>query len=169
MSRATGRLAALMAATLLAGCTPAGNGHTDEIAPDTLVYTGVVAQSGSSVTPMVVLEQDGADAVRLGGALLPELERIAGGTVRVSGHWTAVNGGSLDVVDYEILNIAGGVPVVGVLEDRAGELWLRGAQSVRLLDPPTELRDRIGARAWIVGESDGGGLRLQSYGIIAEP
>lgn len=162
-------LAAALSVVLASACTAAANGDHDQAAPDTLVYTGVVQQSGSGIEPTVVLQQHGGAPVRLGGDLLPELARLAGGTVRVDGHWTGAHGGSLDVHAYELLNIAGAVPIVGVVEDRAGALWLRGADSVQLIAPPAELRQQLGARVWVVGVSEAGGVRLQSYGVIAEP
>lgn len=161
--------AALSALVLASACTAAANGDDAQIAPDTLEYTGVVQQSGAGIEPTVVLQQRGGQPVRLDGGLTPELAQLAGGTVRVEGIWTGAHGGSLQVTRYDLLNIADGVPVVGVLEERSGSLWLRGAQSVQLLAPPADLRDHIGARIWVVGEVADGGLRLQSYGVIAAP
>jgi hypothetical protein len=157
------------AVVLASACTAAANGGDDHAAADTLVYTGVVQQSGSGIEPTVVLQQHGGAPVRLAGDLLAELERLAGGTVRVDGHWNGAHGGSLDVIDYELLSIAGAVPVVGVLDDRGGSLWLRSGNGVQLLGAPAELREHVGARVWVVGETETGGLRLQSYGVIAEP
>ena len=160
---------ALAVVALASACTAAANGgDTDQVAQDTLVYTGVVQQSGSGIEPTVVLEQQGGAPVRLAGALLPELARLSGGTVRVDGLWTAGHGGSLDVTRYELLSIGGAVPVVGVLEERSGSLWLRGTSSVQLLAPPADLRNHIGARIWVIGETADGGVRLQSYGVIAD-
>ncbi|HEX6589863.1 MAG TPA: hypothetical protein VF039_12645 [Longimicrobiales bacterium] len=163
------RSALLVLAVLASACTAATNGTAEEqAAVDTLVYTGVVQQSGSSIERSVVLEQQGGQPVRLGGELVGELERLSGGTVRVEGVWTGLNGGSLDVARYELLRISGGVPVVGVLEDRAGTLWLRGASSVQLVAPPADLRDHVGARIWLLGEADEAGFRAHSYGVIAD-
>ena len=149
-------------------CTAAANGGDEHVAADTLVYTGVVQQSGAGIERTVVLQQAGGQPVRLAGRLVPELESLAGGRVRVGGIWNGAHGGSLDVVEYELLSIAGGVPLVGVLEERSGVLWLRGANNVQLLAAPTELREHLGARVWVVGEAEADGVRLQSYGVIAE-
>lgn len=162
-------LAASSIVGVLAACAPA-NGPAGEAAPaDTLAYTGVVVQSGTRIEPAVVLEREDGESVRLAGALAPEIARLAGGTVRVVGHASAEHSRAFDVAEYELLEIAGGVPLVGVLETRSGELWLVGAEHVQLLQPPAELRQMPGARVWIVGETDGDGIRLQSYGVIAEP
>lgn len=164
-----GLVAALTAVALASACTATANGGEEDAAPaDTLAYTGVVQQSGSGIEPTVVLQQAGGAPVRLAGDQLPELARLAGATVRVDGTWSGAHGGALDVIEYELLSIEGAVPVVGVLEERGGGLWLRGTGSVQLLAPPAELRDHVGARIWVVGESADGGLRLQSYGVIAE-
>lgn len=170
MSRiVTACLGATLALLALGACAPVPDRDRVDAgsAPDTLGYTGTIVQSGTSLERITILEQDGAASVRLTGSLEPELENLAGGTVQVSGIWSAIHGGSLDVLEYRLVRIDEAEPFVGVLRDRAGELWLDGERSVRLPAAPAELRQHIGARLWVVGERAGeDAIRLQSYGVI---
>lgn len=98
----------------------------------------------------------------LAGAPDHELDRLEGHTVA-----TAEGGG------YVIEDVAGeGPPLVGVVERRGAELWLRTAtESVRLTGPLA--RPRIagpGYKVWVLGDRNPGGtLHARRLGVLAPP
>ena len=111
---------------------------------------------------------DAVEGVTLVGDLQGELARLSGAKVRVHGFQRAKSPGGFDVESYDVLEIDGEVPKVGILNLSAGTLLLAGRDTVELPDPPEELRNKAGAKVWIVGHPTGGKVVVQSYGIIRE-
>jgi hypothetical protein len=72
----------------------------------------------------------------------------------------------LDVEAYEVLEVDGEVPRVGILTVRASTISLAGLDTIALADPPEELRKNEGAKVWIVGYPRGERLAVLSYGIL---
>jgi len=77
--------------------------------------------------------------------------------------------GSLDVREYEVIEIDGRRPHVGVVLAHDGELWLAAGDTLRLVPALDALRERAGAKIWVVGTIDAAAkeLRVESFGVIA--
>ncbi|HEU4585435.1 MAG TPA: hypothetical protein VFR95_06775 [Gemmatimonadaceae bacterium] len=131
---------------------------------------GRVMNGGTDRSPITSLVSDDGSATRLGGALLDELRALSGAELSVRGVMSSGGAGrSLDVTEYEVLAIDGQRPHVGILLARDGELWLASSDTLRLVPALDALRERVGAKVWVVGTRDAaaGELRVQSYGVIA--
>lgn len=132
-------------------------------APDTVV--GSVRVAGATPMEQVLIERGEADAaLQVSGAYREELIRLSGATVRASG---AISDRSLRVTDYEIVEIAGRKPIVGIL-DQAGEgMTLRTASGevVRLSSVPDELREQAGAKVWLILDAE---ASVKGYGILRD-
>ena len=129
--------------------------------------SGKVFVTGAEPWTSITLVPTRGRGVTLVGNLQGELRRLSGAAVRVIG---ARRGklGDLDVESYEVLEVDGEVPQVGTLRTRDGTLMLAGRDTVQLANPPEELREKEGAKVWIVGPREGERLTVQSYGIIRE-
>lgn len=134
---------------------------------------GVVAVVGVDPVPTVLL-QAGGSGLTLLGPLVPELARLAGARVSVRGASATApvpSGGSraaIAVRTYTIREIAGGVPMVGLLTvDSARTIRVGG---VRLANAPPALNELAGAKVWVVGpRQEDGALAVTAYGVIAMP
>ncbi len=141
---------------------PAGEGG-----PET--REGRVVVTGAVPTTFLTLQWEGGSVV-LRGDLSDELRRLTGATVRVTG--TPVEQGqqsrALRVVNYEILEIDGGRPTVGVLMREADGMHLHdeSGRMLPLAGAPASMQRRVGAKVWIVGPVEDGALRVRSYGVI---
>ena len=110
----------------------------------------LVLRSGNSATPLSASTSDSAALSRMGGVEVLVLGTHSPNFFRVE-HFTALNVGGSPVVD-------------GVLRNDAGRLALETNRGRILLgNPPSALRDMIGARIWIGGPLDRG---PNSYGVI---
>lgn len=132
--------------------------------------TGRLMNSGTDRFTITTLQTSDGRAIRLTGDLRAELRTLSGADVMVRG--AIYSGGaddSFDVREYEVLAIDGRRPQVGVLLARGGELWLAATDTLRLVPTLDELRERVGAKIWVVGTSDSAAkeLRVESYGVIA--
>jgi hypothetical protein len=162
----------LLLVSAATGCGSQGSAKSAEPAPQasTAELSGKVFVTGSEPSTTVILVQKGGPSVNLLGELDPELRRLSGSTLRVRG---ARRGeppaGGFEVESYQVLEVDGEVPEVGVLQESDGGLWLAGRDTVELASPPAALRQQPGAKVWIVGRRMGGKLGVQSYGIIREP
>lgn len=141
-------------------------------APDTTAE-GIVRVVGADPIPTVVLEVGGS-GVTLLGPLVPELARLVGARVSVRGAAATANvpvGSSraaIAVRDYTIREIAGGVPVVGLLTVEPGRVL--HVNGVKLAGVPSGLAELAGAKVWVVGtRRDDGALAVSAYGVIAMP
>ena len=163
---------------LLLGCGPRQPAGQDQPGPqDSAVLgdrSGVLEQlsgkvfvTGAEPWTSITLVPTKGRGVTLVGNLQGELRRLSGAAVRVVG---ARRGrpGELDVESYDVLDVDGEVPKVGTLTVIDGTLMLAGRDTVQLAKPPGELREMEGAKVWIVGRPSGGGVAVQSYGIIRE-
>ena len=132
---------------------------------------GVLFLTGTEPAVIVVLRGDDGSSVTLTGALRDELRRLSGATVQVSG---ARHGegpmARFDVDGYDVLEIDGEKPVVGILHERNGQVSIgEGKASVRLSAVPDGLGRLLGAKVWVIGQRVADSLRVQSYGVIREP
>ncbi len=129
---------------------------------------GVVFLTGTEQTVIVALRGDDASSVTLAGVLRDELRRLSGATVQLSG--TRQGEGPMarfDVERYEVLEIEGEKPAVGILHARGDQFRLgEGEASVRLSAVPDGFRRFLGAKVWIIGPRAADGIRVQSYGVI---
>lgn len=155
----------LLLALGLSACAPVG-GEPEAPAPDTL--EGRVMVTGGAPEPLTTLVTEDRSVV-LRGDLLSELSRLDGATVRVAGSLEGEGpGDALHVRDYELLEIDGQTPRVGVLimGERGVALETDSGERLPLVGAPAALGDRLGARVWVVGPLQDGSLLLQSYGVL---
>ncbi|UCC72611.1 MAG: hypothetical protein JSV86_19985 [Gemmatimonadota bacterium] len=105
------------------------------------------------------------DVVEVQGEYTAELRNLLGAIVRASGVLSTAN--RLEVTSYEVLEIVGQVPVVGLLEIVDGRAILRSGsgEPVQLHAVPAVLRAHNGAKVWVVLDSTGA---VKAYGIIRE-
>ncbi len=165
----------------LAGCSPPPKQAVETGAPaasaaestgaDTSAE-GTLRVVGPMETAQVVLHSAAA-SVGLTGPAAAELRRLSGATARVRGtpqnNPAALPPRAIAVRDYEILQVDGQRPVVGILVSRNDRLWLAGRDTVELVGVTADLAQRLGAKLWIVGVREGGQLRVKSFGVIREP
>lgn len=162
----------LLALTLLTvGCAPpASDNHVEDTAADESRWMeGRVLVSGVDPSSMTVLQSDGEPAVALVGAMEPELRRLQGATLRVGGtpeRGSVAPGGALDVSSYEVLEIDGMAPRVGILVREGARYRLQGGDTTMLVGVPDALARSEGAKVWIIGRAGEDGLTVQSYGVI---
>lgn len=132
--------------------------------------TGRVMNGGTDRFTITTLQPRDGRAVRLTGDLRDELRTLGGADVMVRGVMDSSGAsGSLDVREYEVIEIDGRRPHVGVVLAHDGELWLAAGDTLRLIPALDALRERAGAKIWVVGASDSAAreLRVESYGVIA--
>lgn len=172
MTSTGGAITAVVSVLLLTltvgACVPAAGG-SEGPAPDTL--EGLVVVTGGAPEPLTTLVTKDRSVV-LKGDLVPELRRLDGAAVRAAGRFEGEGpGDALCVLDYEILEIDGQQPRVGVLimPEQGLALETDTGEPLPVVGAPAALRDRIGARVWIVGTMREGSLLLQSYGILRPP
>jgi hypothetical protein len=141
----------------------------DAAAPDT-VAEGTIRVVGAAPRPATILESNGG-RVTLTGTLASELAKLDGAMVKVRGPVGAspipLGPGSraITVRTYEIEEIAGGKPVVGILSDDGAELLVG---STVVINAPPELRQFIGSKVWVVGEREKSGvLRVGTFGVLS--
>ena len=93
---------------------------------------------------------------------------VAAELARLEGHRVEVAGGG-----YRIVDVAGeGAPIVGVVERRGSELWLRPAQgpALRLRGPLAVPRIAgPGYKVWATGRVVDGSLAARRLGVLAAP
>ena len=127
---------------------------------------------GPAETAQLILA--GATAsVGLAGPLAGELRRLSGATLRVTGtpqnNSTPPPPRAVVARDYQVLEVDGQQPVVGVVVSRDDRLWLAGRDTVELLNAAPDLAARIGAKVYVIGVRAGGRLQVRSYGVIRDP
>ena len=132
-----------------------------------LEFTGPVTSMGTEGMRMVNLRTADGTSVGLVGDLAAELARLSGAVLTVRGNDApAPADRGLDVTEYEVVDVNGETPSVGVLERRDGAYWLGGDPDVQLMDVPDALAQEVGAKVWVTGSSGTDGVTVQSYGII---
>jgi hypothetical protein len=152
-------------AAVLSGC---GGGNAPAPAPaeaDTTV-TGRVRVAGSTPLQQVMIQPEDSSQAELEvvGEYRAELERLSGAVVQATG--TLSDGGRLSVTRYEILEVAGHVPLVGTVEVRRSDVTLvtEDGDRVKLLHVPG-LLTMAGAKVWVIRDPDG---VVTGYGVIRE-
>lgn len=132
---------------------------------------GVVVVTGTGARSFPVLRTEALGDVGLSGPMEAELIRLSGIRVRVSGSPgpTAVGPG-IRVSHYELLEIEGRIPHLGILlRDEEGRwiLHLEGDDTVPLAGLPGG-QMQAGMKIWVVGAMGADGhLAVESYGIVA--
>jgi hypothetical protein len=155
-------------ALVMGACSGTGGyGRLDAQAPERLV--GEVGLSGSVPSVMVTLRTADGQSVSLVGELRDELAQLTGAVVAVQGVPTATPR-EFTVESYEIQSIEGERPMVGILILLDGVIWLQpeGGEAVRLVEIPERLREKVGAKIWILGRPADGGTYPHTYGIIRD-
>lgn len=129
---------------------------------------GTVALTGSEPAVMISLRLAEGGSVDLVGAQRDELGRLSGAVVSVTGT-RGPGGRSFTAESYEVVSVNGETPVVGVMVERDGAVWIEGDEQVRLTAVSDNLRGHMGAKMWITGRRSGDSMQVQSYGVIREP
>ena len=164
---------ALLVLCLVGGCGT--RGQSQKAGPEVCSGSpsqlcGRVVVTGSEPLSAVTLMGDKGESTTIVGGLAPELRRLSGATVLVSGTEADRGPGkSLDVQKYEVLSIDGQRPAVGILAYTHGTMSLAGRDTVQLTSVPEGLRGKAGAKVWIVGRRAGATLQVQSFGILRDP
>jgi hypothetical protein len=131
--------------------------------------TGKLFVTGNEPWTSVTLVPPEGKGITLVGGLEGELARLAGASVGVRGvRHDGPPVSALHVETYEVLEIDGEVPTVGVVTVKDGTIRLVGHDTIEVADPPERLRKSEGAKVWIVGQRAGDRLAVQSYGILRE-
>jgi hypothetical protein len=114
----------------------------------------------------VLIEPEGMTraGVEVRGEYRDELIRLTGAEVRATGTYS---GTRIVVSEYEILEIAGQKPVVGVLELTEGGMYILTStdSAVKIIDVPEELAAQHGGKVWVILDPTG---VVQGYGVIRE-
>jgi hypothetical protein len=139
----------------------AQTGRPDTVQAGTGVVGRVVA-SGTEQEPITMLQVEGRMALVVTGALEPELRSLAGATVRARGPESGAARRTIRVDSYEIVEINGERPFVGVV--LTGGRLAVGPDTLTLAGAPAGMES--GTRVWITGDREGGRLRVSSWGVI---
>ena len=160
-------LPGILGVFLSLACAPAPRGAAPVRATPS-EHRGKVVVTGTETSSSVKLVGTNTN-VELVGDLEPELRRLAGASLLVRGSLQGPGPAqTLEVSDYEIVDIDGEVPSTGILRNRNGQLWLIRKDTLELVGAPEALRGKDGVKAWVIGKKSGRSLRVQSYGIIKE-
>lgn len=174
MARRGRRSRFLLATAMALACSGGGGGPapSDESpqAVTQMDVTGTVAVVGNTPFEKVVIRPDdsAAPAVEVQGNYEQELRSLSGAKVVASG--SASGSGVLNVASYEILEIAGHRPVVGILEVSEAEVAVRSLENATartyIYGVPEELRRLPGAKVWVILDQRKG---VQAYGVVRKP
>ena len=138
--------------------------------PSETVITGKIVAGGLAAAPTTSLQIEGGKPTTLVGPLEPELRRLGGATVWVTGAPGAGEpNASFTVSRYEIVLIDGATPMVGTVTERNSSIWLETDRDTLQLTAPAGLTAKVGAKVWVVGRRSGKTLATQAYGIIRDP
>lgn len=155
----------------LAACAPelqvnGGPARIGEAGPDTI--SGTVRLVGNVPFVRTVVEPEDGAPTTVSGPYQPELERLVGAVVRVTGRSGPTDDGrpGLDATGYEILSVDGERPLVGVLRRDAEGFWLEapGGDTTRVIAVTEPLASRIGYRVWLTLDENRGVVR---YAILS--
>lgn len=126
-------------------------------------FEGIV-ESSTSLTNPVRLRQASGELLMLTGPARGELAQLGGANVRVRGVRT---GTSVSVFGYDIMPADGDRIWTGLVTLRDGEVWLLGAEAVRVLAPPAGITGSPGALMWVSGASGSGSqVTARLYGTL---
>ncbi|HEX5408739.1 MAG TPA: hypothetical protein VFW89_03110 [Gemmatimonadaceae bacterium] len=140
-------------------------------APADTVATGTVRIVGAEPATTVILVSDSGDVV-LTGALTRELATLDGAHVEVQGSTAPASPPlgrirrAIAVRSYQILDIGGQQPVVGILAvNESGGFRI---DTISLGSVPARFSRLVGAKLWVVGVRDStGALGVAAYGVLA--
>lgn len=136
--------------------------------PSTLVrHTGrVVVSAGEGLTTTALSADDGS-TVPIAGELLPEIQQLSGALLTVEGIPAGGSGQALYARRYEVLDVNGERPVVGVLIRVAeGHALVFESRVLVLSDVSERLAEMVGFKVWVTGPTAGDRLRVRSFGVI---
>jgi len=164
--------AALTFGLLVAAPACAGEGansgihYIGELGADTA--SGIIRQVGNAPFTHTILDRE--EAIVITGSYEPEIRRLIGAEVRVTGRRVAGDfpGATLEAMSYEILSVEGERPLLGTLElDEDGfHLTTPEGTSVRLAAVSETLTGSAGSRIWVILDANGG---VAQYGILRGP
>jgi hypothetical protein len=139
--------------------------------PSETVLTGKVGAVGLAISPVTSLQIEGTRAMTLVGPMEPELRRLGGATVWVTGNpLSGPPNATFSVTRYGIVSIDGAKPLVGLVMTRDGATWLATeSDTVKLGKAPAELAAKSGAKVWVIVRRSGDEVTTQSYGVIRDP
>jgi hypothetical protein len=132
---------------------------------------GTLGVTGTGAAPTAILRREEGGSLGLTGAPARELMALSGARVRVYGRRAATPvGRGLEVTRYELLEIEGRTPVMGILgQDPAGNWILHpedGPPVTLTALPGEQLLE--GMKIWVVGSRDASEqLVVESYGVIS--
>ena len=157
---------ALAIACAREGQVNSGPAQVGKAGPDTV--SGLVRQVGNFPFTRTIVVGD--DTVAVTGSYEAEITRLAGAQVRITGRIGEGEGmgKEMDATSYEILDVDGIRPQVGMLERVDSGYVLRSADGdeTRLLGVSERLAAAAGGRVWVVLSEAGVVTR---YGILREP
>ena len=157
---------ALAAVLSASACGGGGNAPAPALAEADTTVTGRVRVAGSTPLQQAMIQPEDSSQAELEvvGEYRAELERLSGAIVRATG--TLSDGGRLSVARYEILEVAGHVPLVGIVEVTPADVTLvtEDGERVKLLRVPG-LLEMAGAKVWVIRDPDGA---VTGYGVIRE-
>lgn len=130
---------------------------------------GIVRVVGSAPLDVhVIVQPDGAEAVRVTGPLRDEIRRLSGARVVVHGDLerseAPIASRQLEATDYQIVSINGQPVVLGTVQGRTGGwtvLRTRDGETVYLSGVPESVR--TGQTIWVQGQHS---LIVQSFGVL---
>lgn len=142
-------------------------GRIGVIGPDAI--EGVVRRVGNAPLARTIVE--GEEGVVIAGPYEPEIRRLVGAEVRVTGRLATEGefpGPTLEATSYEITSVDGERPLLGMLErDEEGfYLEVRGRHAARLASVSDELARRTGSLIWVILDANDGVAR---YGVLRDP
>ncbi len=111
---------------------------------------------------MIQPQDTTAPEVELVGEMRPELEKLSGAKVRIAG--VRAESGRLTVSHYQILEVAGHVPVVGIVRVQDANVTVTTDSGETLsVQGAAELLAFDGAKVWVILDAKGA---LTGYGIL---
>lgn len=125
-------------------------------------HEGTVESAAGLNTP-VTLRLDTGASLALTGPTRGELAQLGGARVRVHG---VEMGTTLSVYGYALLPLDGSPRWTGIVSVRDGEVWLLGAQELRLLGAPSSIAANEGSFVWVSGDEEGDGVRARLFGVL---
>ena len=144
---------------------PAGDANTARSdAADTA--RGIVAVVGTSFESRVVIRPaKGGRPITLAGPQANTVGRLSGTDVWVTG--TRDASGQITVSRFVVRTVNGQPALDGTLVTRRDQLFIvtRDGKQHPITSPPQALRDRVGARVWVVGPPDRPPV---TFGVIEE-
>lgn len=157
-----------VAATLI-GCAHQGGAGEGPPTPPPDTVTGTVQQVGS-VPFLITVIRGEEDTAAVSGELEEEIVRLVGARVQVTGVRSegSFPGPTVEASAYRILSIDGEEPASGILRADGDGYFLETAsddgERRELTSVPEGLRDRLGAKVWVI-LAEGGGTVLR-YGVL---